>query len=92
MVSRLAKSGIFLPEFHVPDFSLFLQHREMRVQTSGIFVSISDFFSSLLLGSRKSISYQDIHGKLQVRVEWYDACSIRVYLLHSVQNLKSERP
>jgi hypothetical protein len=30
-VSRLAKSGIFLPSFHVPDFSLFLQNIEMRV-------------------------------------------------------------
>jgi hypothetical protein len=43
VVSRLAKSGIFLPEFHVPDFSRFLQHREMRVQRSGIFLSSSDF-------------------------------------------------
>ena len=46
MVSRLAKSGIFLPEFHVPDFSRFLQHREISVQRDGIFVSIND--SSLL--------------------------------------------
>jgi len=42
MVSRLAKSGIFLPEFHVPDFSRFLQKIAMRVQRSGIFVSSSD--------------------------------------------------
>ena len=43
VVSLLAKSGIFLPEFHVPDFSLFLQNIEMRVQSYGIFLSISDF-------------------------------------------------
>jgi hypothetical protein len=41
-VSRLAKSGIFLPSFHVSDFSLVLQNIEMRVQSYGIFVSISD--------------------------------------------------
>jgi hypothetical protein len=39
----LAKSGIFLPEFHVPDFSLFLQNIDRRVQRDGIFVSINDF-------------------------------------------------
>jgi len=43
VVSRLAKSGIFLPEFHVPDFSLVLQNIERRFQRYGIFVSSSDF-------------------------------------------------
>jgi hypothetical protein len=44
VVSRLAKSGIFLPSSYVPEFSLVLQNREMRVQRYGIFVSISDVF------------------------------------------------
>jgi hypothetical protein len=41
-VSPLAKSGIFLPSSHVPNFSIVLQNIEMRVQRDGIFVSISD--------------------------------------------------
>jgi len=59
MTFLLAKSGIFLPSFHVPDFSLFLQNREMRVQSYGIFVSISDFslFSS---GGRENVSFPNV--------------------------------
>jgi len=49
MVSRLAKSGIFLPEFHVPDFSRFLQHREMRFRAP-VFLYPSAIFRFSLLG------------------------------------------
>jgi hypothetical protein len=59
VVSRLAQSGIFLPYFHVPDFSLFLRNREMRVQRDGIFVSSSNV-SLLSYGAGEKVSLTKI--------------------------------
>jgi hypothetical protein len=57
MTLLLAKSGIFLPEFHVPDFSRFLQNIERRFQKLRYFFIHRRFFPSLFLGWRKSSPY-----------------------------------
>ena len=87
----LAKSGIFLPEFHVPDFSPFFTEERDESAARRYFFIPQRFVSALLLGWRKSIPHWDVRGKLQGRVEWYTDCSIRVQLWHLVTNLKSER-